>query len=134
MDLREWKTYKRDALLGALSAFLMLVGDLCLSVIPASSGDSGLFVRQAYLSGSWEPWRLPVLLATGLCGMALGFFTVRVSYRQVAPRYGQSFHVLHEMRCETEKRFGIVENKRKCTTILWAFAAYKLYLNNSRVL
>ena len=87
MDLREWKTYKRDALLGALSAFLMLVGDLCLSVIPASSGDSGLFVRQAYLSGSWEPWRLPVLLATGLCGMALGFFTVRVSYRQVAPQY-----------------------------------------------
>ena len=87
MDLREWKTYKRDALLGALGAFLMLVGDLCLSVIPASSGDSGLFVRQAYLSGSWELWRLPVLLATGLCGMALGFFTVRVSYRQVAPQY-----------------------------------------------
>lgn len=87
MDLREWKTYKKDALLGALSAFLMLVGDLCLSVIPASSGDSGLFVRQAYLSGSWEPWRLPLLLATGLCGMALGFFTVRVSYRQVAPQY-----------------------------------------------
>ena len=87
MDLRAWKTYKRDALLGALSAFLMLVGDLCLSVIPASSGDSGLFVRQAYLSGSWEPWRLPVLLATGLCGMALGFFTVRVSYRQVMPQY-----------------------------------------------
>ena len=41
MNLKELKTYKRDALLGALGAFLMLVGDLCLSVIPASGGDNG---------------------------------------------------------------------------------------------
>lgn len=76
-----------DALLGALGAFLMFVGDLCLSVIPASQGDSGLFAREAYLSGSWEQWRLPLLIATGLCGMALGFFSVRVSYRQIQPQY-----------------------------------------------
>lgn len=82
-----FKTYRRDCLLGALSALLMLVGDLCLSVIPASSGDSGLFARAAYFSGSWEPWRLPLLLATGLCGMALGFFTVRASYHQIQPQY-----------------------------------------------
>ncbi len=49
----ELKTYKRDCLLGSLGAFLMLVGDLCLSVIPASQSDSGLFAREAYLSGSW---------------------------------------------------------------------------------
>lgn len=77
------KMYKRDCLLGALGAFLMLVGDLCLSVIPASAGDSGLFAREAYLNGSWEEWRLPLLLATGLCGIALGFFTVRASYLQI---------------------------------------------------
>ena len=76
-----------DALLGALGAFLMLVGDLCLSVIPASQGDSGLFAREAYLSGSWEQWRLPLLIVTGLCSMALGFFSVRVSYRQIQPQY-----------------------------------------------
>lgn len=35
MNIKELKQYKRDALLGALGAFLMLVGDLCLSVIPA---------------------------------------------------------------------------------------------------
>ena len=55
------KMYKRDCLLGALGAFLMLVGDLCLSVIPASAGDSGLFAREACLNGSWEGWRLPLL-------------------------------------------------------------------------
>ncbi len=81
------KMYKRDCLLGALGAFLMLIGDLCLSVIPASAGDSGLFAREAYLNGSWEGWRLPLLLATGLCGMALGFFTVRASYLQIDKQY-----------------------------------------------
>ena len=83
----ELKTYRRDCLLGALGAFLMLVGDLCLSVIPASPGDSGLFTRAAYLSGAWEPWRLPLLVAAGLPGMALGFFTVRASWRQILPQY-----------------------------------------------
>lgn len=87
MDLKELKTYRRDALFGALGAFLMLIGDLCLSVIPASQSDSGLFARDAYLNGSWEQWRLPLLIATGLCGMALGFFTVCVSYRQIQPQY-----------------------------------------------
>lgn len=87
MNSKEQNIYKRDALLGALGAFLMLVGDLCLSVIPASPGDNGLFAREAYLNGSWEQWRLPLLIATGLCGMALGFFTVRVSYRQIQPKY-----------------------------------------------
>ena len=80
------KQYRRDSWLGALGATLMLVGDLCLSVIPASPADSGLFQREAYFSGSWEPWRLP-LLAAGLLGMALGFFTVRMSYRQIRPQY-----------------------------------------------
>ena len=87
MYLIQPKTYRRDALLGALGAFLMLVGNLCLSLIPASPGDSGLFAREAYLSGSWEQWRLPLLIATGLCGMSLGFFTVRLSYRQILPQY-----------------------------------------------
>ncbi len=87
MNRAELKKTRRDALLGAIGAFLMLIGDLCLSVIPASTGDHGLFARAAYLNGSWEAWRLPLLLTTGLCGMALGFFTVRVSYRQILPQF-----------------------------------------------
>ena len=81
------KNYRRDCWLGALGAALMLVGDLCLSVIPAAQGDQGLFLREAYLSGAWETWRLPLLAATGLLGMALGFFTVRASYYQIRPEY-----------------------------------------------
>ena len=47
LDLR---AYRRDCWLGALGALFMLAGDLCLSVIPASAGDSSLFLREAYLS------------------------------------------------------------------------------------
>ena len=65
----------------------MLVGDLCLSVIPANTGDSGLFAREAYLSGGFDARRLPLLLATGLLGMALGFFSVRACHMQVRPQY-----------------------------------------------
>ena len=81
------KSYRRDCLLGALGALLMLIGDLCLSVIPAYTGDSGLFAREYYLSGAYEPWRLPLLTATGLTGMALGFFTVRACRDQIKPEY-----------------------------------------------
>ena len=56
------RTYRRDCLLGALGALLMLVGDLCLSWIPAFPGDAGLFAREAYLNGSYPAWRLPLLL------------------------------------------------------------------------
>lgn len=81
------KTHRRDCWLGALGALLMLAGDLCLSVIPAHVGDSGLFARGAYLTGGFSSWRLPLLVATGLCGMSLGFFSVRASCTQVLPQY-----------------------------------------------
>lgn len=87
MNFKELAAYKRDCLFGALGALLMLVGDLCLSVVTASPGDSGLFMREAYLNGAYESWRLPLLLVTVLCGMTLGFFTVRASYRQIKPQY-----------------------------------------------
>lgn len=83
----DWRAYRRDCWLGVLGALFMLAGDLCLSVIPASAGDSGLFLREAYLSGAYEPWRLPLLAATGLLGMALGFFTVRAMYVQIVPQH-----------------------------------------------
>lgn len=57
LDLR---AYRRDCWLGALGVLFMLAGDLCLSVIPASAGDSGLFLREAYLSGEYGPWRMLV--------------------------------------------------------------------------
>lgn len=87
MDL---KTCRKDCLLSVFSALLLLTGDLSLSLIPAAPGDSGLFAREAYLSGAWQSWRLPVLLATGL----LGFFTVRASYAQIRPVFPGTRRVL----------------------------------------
>lgn len=94
MTIKELKVYRRDALLGALGALLMLIGDLCLSVIPASQSDSGLFMREAYLSGMWEPWRFKVLIATGFTGMALEYFLVCVLCRQILPCYRKTLTVI----------------------------------------
>ncbi len=87
LDYNELKTYRRDALLGALGAFLMLAGDLCLSAVPACQSDSSLFVREAYLNGSLEEWRFPLLIAAGFCGMVLEFFAMRMFYHQILPQY-----------------------------------------------
>lgn len=83
----DFKTYRRSSLLGAIGAALMMVGDLSLSVIKASQSDSELFMREAYINGSYETWRLPLLLVTGLIGMALCSFAVRTSYMQIRPQY-----------------------------------------------
>lgn len=88
------KTYRRDCLLGALGALMMIAGDLCLSAVPASSGDSGLFLRKAYFSGGFAEWRFPLLVATGLLGMALGFFSVRACCAQVQPQFRKTILAL----------------------------------------
>lgn len=51
-----------NSILGAIGAALMMVGDLSLSVIPPNNNDSGLFVREYYLSGVYPSWRFPLLL------------------------------------------------------------------------
>lgn len=81
------KKYRINCLLGSMGALLMLVGDLCLSVVPANNGDSGLFMREAYFDGAFSAWRLPLLLASGLLGMALCAFSVWACYNQVLPQY-----------------------------------------------
>lgn len=84
------KLYRKFCLLGTLGALLMLVGDLCLSVVPAHEGDSGLFARQAYFDGLYGANRFPLLLVTGLCGMALCSFAVRAIHTQILPECGKT--------------------------------------------
>lgn len=111
-----WKSYRRDCWLAALSAALMLVGDLCLSVIPAAPADSGLFMREAYLSGMYPAWRLPVLLATGILGMALAFFTVRASYTQIRPQYRKNTAVCARRRRDLcrFRRYDTSSDRQPC--------------------
>lgn len=112
----ELKAYQRDCLLGALSGLLMLVGDLCLSVVPYTAGDSGLFAREAYLTGGFQTWRLPLLgrgetlaviqaqyqrlmpsMLIAYAGMVLlilaGFYAV-LTKKTVLPRYMAALHML----------------------------------------
>lgn len=85
MDL---KACQRDCLLGTLSGLLMLAGDLCLSVVPYTAGDSGLFAREAYLTGGFLYYFLVKALhadidtkyrKTKLVQYLCGIFTVAVA-------------------------------------------------------
>lgn len=53
------KAYLRDCVFGALGALFMLAGDLCLSIVPASEGDSGFFTVRAFYSQIDENSRKP---------------------------------------------------------------------------
>lgn len=88
------KSYRRNCLLGAAGAFLMLIGDLCLSVVPASQSDSGLFAREAYLSGVYPAWRFPLLVGTGMIGIALCSLAVWCVYEQILPKYRKTRMVI----------------------------------------
>lgn len=82
------KTYRRDCFLGALGAALMLVGDLCLSVIPAIPGDSGLFLREAYIAPAM------LLAYAGMIALILCSAWAVLTKKTVLPRKMFIFHML----------------------------------------
>lgn len=82
------KSYRRDCLGSVPSgALLMLVGDLCLSVIPVHTGDIGLFARGILPERSIRAVAAAAADSDGLTGMALGFFTVRACRDQIKPEH-----------------------------------------------
>lgn len=61
MDNIKIAEYKRNCLLGAVGALLMVVGDLSLSVVKVDSSDEGLYICEDYLSGTYPSWRIVLL-------------------------------------------------------------------------
>ena len=103
MDL---KAYQRDCLLGTLSGLLMLAGDLCLSVVPYTAGDSGLFVREAYLTGGFQVWRLPPLPdGIDVPGTEIHIFYALKMGEKYRARYTRHFAhpVIHEQDMQHEE-------------------------------
>lgn len=87
MEQKEKIKYQRNCLLGALGAALLIVGDLCISIVPASPADKGLYVRGAYLNGDFQLWRVALLLVTGLVGMFFYAFGIDAISEQILPKY-----------------------------------------------
>ena len=63
------------------------MGDLCISIVPASPADKGLYVRGAYLNGDFQLWRVALLLVTGLVGMFFYAFGIDAISEQILPKY-----------------------------------------------
>ena len=87
MEQKEKIKYQRNCLLGALGAALLIVGDLCISIVLASPADKGLYVRGAYLNGDFQLWRVALLLVTGLVGMFFYAFGIDAISEQILPKY-----------------------------------------------
>ena len=87
MEQKEKIKYQRNCLLGTLGAALLIVGDLCISIVPASPADKGLYVRGAYLNGDFQLWRVALLLVTGLVGMFFYAFGIDAISEQILPKY-----------------------------------------------
>ena len=103
MDL---KAYQRDCLLGTLSGLLMLAGDLCLSAVPYTAGDSGLFAREAYLTGGFQVWRLPPLPdGIDVPGTEIHIFYALKMGEKYRARYTRHFAhpVIHEQDMQHEE-------------------------------
>lgn len=77
--------YQKNCLLGAVGAALLIAGDLCLSVVSANKADSGLYMRESYLSGEYPLNRIVILLVTGLIGMFFYAFGIKAIYQQIRP-------------------------------------------------
>ena len=43
-EKQQWE-YQKNCLLGAVGAALLIIGDLCLSMVSANKADSGLYMR-----------------------------------------------------------------------------------------
>lgn len=81
-------------MLGALGALLMVVGDLALSIIHSDKSDRGLYVREAYMIGSYQLWRPVPLFATGLVGMFFYSFGIKAILDQIDPKCRKSRAVM----------------------------------------
>ena len=111
-EKQQWE-YQKNCLLGAVGAALLIVGDLCLSMVSANKADSGLYMREAYLSGEYPLSRIVILLVTGLIGMFFYAFGIKAIYQQIRPeckilraciKYGIRFY--YETLRTRLRRFG----------------------------
>ena len=98
------KEYRRNLFIGWIGAFFMWLGDLSLSLIAPCDTDQGLFLREAYLNGSYALWRPVFLLVTGMVGVYgywYGMKSIRQSLRGHSEKWSTVFEQCSMIYCFT---------------------------------
>jgi len=93
MKTEKPKKLIRWYILGAIGAVLMAAGDWLLGCVPLQAGDTGMFNRVHYLSGSYGLWKPVLTVGLGAIGGFLYYFVVpTVSAAKAVPWPAPSAH------------------------------------------
>ena len=87
MKTEELKKPIRWYILGAIGAVLMAAGDWLLGCVPLQAGDTGMFKRAYYLSGSYGLWKPVLTVGLGAIGGFLYYFVVKALNTDINAKY-----------------------------------------------
>lgn len=93
MKTEKPKKLIRWYILGAIGAVLMAAGDWLLGCVPLQAGDTGMFNRAYYLSGTYGLWRPVLTVGLGAIGGFLYYFVVKALNADIDEKYRKAKHV-----------------------------------------
>ena len=93
MKTEKPKKLIRWYILGVIGAVLMAAGDWLLGCVPLQAGDTGMFNRAYYLSGSYGLWRPVLTVGLGSIGGFLYYFVVKALNADIDEKYRKTKNV-----------------------------------------
>ena len=93
MKTEKPKKLIRWYILGAIGAVLMAAGDWLLGCVPLQAGDTGMFNRAHYLSGSYGLWKPVLTVGLGAIGGFLYYFVVKALNADIDEKYRKTKNV-----------------------------------------
>ena len=93
MKKEEKKPFIQCYILGAIGGILMAAGDWLLSCIPLQAGDTGMFNRAHYLSGSYGLWKPVLTVELGAIGGFLYYFVVKALNADINEKYRKTKNI-----------------------------------------
>ena len=87
MKKEKTKLFIRWCILGAIGCGFMATGDWLLGCVPLQAGDTGMFNRAYYLSGSYGLWKPVLTVGLGAIGGFLYYFVVKVLNADIDEKY-----------------------------------------------
>ena len=93
MKTEKPKKLIRWYILGVIGAVLMAAGDWLLGCVPLQAGDTGMFNRAHYLSGSYGLWKPVLTVGLGAIGGFLYYFVVKALNADIDEKYRKTKNV-----------------------------------------
>ena len=93
MKKEETNQFIRWCLLGAIGCGFMAAGDWLLGCVPLQAGDTGMFNRAHYLSGSYGLWKPVLTVGLGAIGGFLYYFVVKALNADIDEKYRKTKNV-----------------------------------------